>query len=297
MGENKLFKSIEDMITIAERDKTVENVKQITKKKQEKYVPPNFNDLKIRAIETNKNKLEQRFLMTENVIPRFPGCCIICGSIGSGKTNFLFSLLSRPEFYGKSLELQKDNNPRPYFDHVFLFTGSDDDMYDQLVDLGLIKQEHICMSPKAEDIQLIIDKQAETIKKKGLLKAPKIMIILEDLVDDLKLMRSKALRTLFIKPRQHNMFVVMMAQYLRFVPSGLRRQAMSLFLFQGDRKSNEIICDEFCPAGLKTKQFMELIAKATEKREDDEYPFLHINKRCPVETRYRRNLDKVLRIV
>ena len=41
---------------------------------------------------------------------------------------------------------------------------------------------------------------------------------------------------------------------------------------------------------------MKVISKATEKREGDEYPFLHINKREPVESRFRRNLDMILRM-
>ena len=75
-----LFKNLESMLKVAEIDKAIE-FKQNKDKKQkvEKYIPPNFNDLKIKAIDTNKNKIEQRHLMKHNILPRHPGCSIICG--------------------------------------------------------------------------------------------------------------------------------------------------------------------------------------------------------------------------
>jgi hypothetical protein len=274
--------------------------KVVIKKKEKDKMPvilTNFNDLTIQPVETNKNKIFQRHMMTHNIIPKFSGVAILCGGIGSGKTTFLHNLLSRPEFYGISYEgLEEGKEPKPYFDYTFLFTGSDDDMYDQLISDGIIKEEHVKFSPKPEDLQRVIDIQAEMVKEKGLEKAPKVLIILEDLVDDLKLMRSKALRTLFIKPRQHNFMVIIMAQYLRFIPAGLRRQAMNLILFGGDRKSTEIICDEFCPSTMKHNDFMKLIEQAQTPREGDMYPFLHINKRVKNCDKFRRNLDTIIKI-
>lgn len=271
----------------------------MNKIKKDKFpvIKTDFNDLSIKPVETNKNKIFQRHMMQHNIIPRFSGVVILCGGIGSGKTTFLHNLLSRPEFYGISYEgIEEGKEPKPYFDYVFLFTGSDDDMYDQLINDGIIKEQHVKFSPKPEDIQRVIDIQAEMVKEKGLENAPKVLIILEDLVDDLKLMRSKALRTLFIKPRQHNFQVIIMAQYLRFIPAGLRRQAMNLILFGGDRKSTEIICEEFCPSSMNQKEFMKLIEQAQTPREDDKFPFLHINKRVGKNERFRRNLNTIIKV-
>lgn len=280
-------------------DRTGENTLNAKKKKVDllPYITTNFGDLKIKEVKTNKNSIKQRELMKQNIIGRFPSVQILCGGIGSGKTTFLHNLLTRPEFYGMSYEDVEDGQkPKKYFDEIFLFTGSDDDMYDQLIADKVLKEQHVKFAPRPEDIQMVIDVQMKGIKRDGLEKSPKVLIILEDLVDDLKLMRSKPMRSLFIRPRQMNMMVVMMAQYLRFIPAGLRRQAMNLFIFGGDRKSTEIICDEFCPSHMKHGDFMNMIEQAQEKREGDEYPFLHINKRCGVPERFRRNLDKIIRL-
>ena len=292
-------KRLDDLHKMREKDKTGENLLKAKKDVHTKLplINTNFNDLKIKPVETNKNKIPQRQMMKANIIPKFPGVIVLCGGIGSGKTTFLHNLLTRPEFYGKSYEnVEVGKKPKQYFDEIFLFTGSDDDMYDQLISDKVLKEQHVKFSPKPEDIQLVIDTQMRGIKKKGLENSPKVLIILEDLVDDLKLMRSKAMRSLFIRPRQMNMEVCIMAQYLRFIPAGLRRQAMNLFIFGGDRKSTEIICEEFCPSHMKHADFMNLIEQAQQKRQGDEYPFLHINKRVGVAERFRRNLDTILKV-
>lgn len=290
---------LNEMDSLQSLDPSGEQTINTKKRKTESlpYITTNFGDLKIREVKTNKNSIKQRELMKKNIIGRFPSVQILCGGIGSGKTTFLHNLLTRPEFYGMSYEGVEDGKkPKKYFDEIFLFTGSDDDMYDQLIADKIIKEQHVKFAPKADDIQRVIDLQMKGIKRDGLEKSPKVLIILEDLVDDLRLMRSKAMRSLFIRPRQMNMMVVMMAQYLRFIPAGLRRQAMNLFIFGGDRKSTEIICDEFCPSHMKSGDFMRMIEQTQEKREGDEYPFLHINKRCGVPERFRRNLDTVIKL-
>lgn len=270
--------------------------KKVPKKKKEfPKIEVNYDDLEISKVDTNKNKIEQRHLMKENFIPKFPSIVIICGSVASGKTTFFHNLLKKPQFYGTSYEgIKEGEEPRPYFDYVFLFTGSDDDMYDDLISDGLIKEQHVKYNPKPEDIGLVLAAQRQTIQEKGLLKAPKVMIVLEDIADDLTLLRSPEFRTLFIKPRQHNIMTIIMAQYLRFIPAALRRQAHNLYLFGSDRKSVEIICDEYCPSDTKAKDFMKLIEVAQTPTEESPYPFFNINKRAKKSEKFRKNLDTVL---
>jgi hypothetical protein len=253
---------------------------------------PNYKDLKIRKVDSDKNGIKQRKLMEMNVIPRHPGVSLFIGSIGSGKSNLIVNLLTRPEFYGPSNEITKDK--KPFFDVVFLLTGADDDAYDVLVDKNIIKEQHIKYDPTSEDIQRILDIQMKTIKKDGLLKAPKVLVILEDIVDNKKLMNSKSFRSLFIKPRQHSLSVWIAGQYINLIPKGLRQQAINLFIFPQNRAGDEIICEQFCPNNLKKNEFLGLITQCTEIREGDSHPFLHINRRCKNSERFRRNLDKII---
>lgn len=255
---------------------------------------PNFKDLKITKIESNKNKIPQRLLMSKNVIPKHPNVSLFVGSISSGKTTLVANLLTKPQFYGPSTEGSK--TPKPFFDNVFLFTGSDDDMYDELLDNGVLKRKHIKFDPQPEDIQKVMDIQMATIKKDGYLKAPKVLIILEDIVDNKKLLNSQQFRSLFIKPRQFSFSVFLLSQYINLVPKGLRQQAINLFIFPQNRAGNDIIIDQFCPCMMDKNEFRGVISQCTEIRDGEPCPFMHINRRCKNSERFRRNLNKIINI-
>ena len=276
-------------------DKDKKNKREIKKNPESKKpYKLDFRNLNIEKVETSKNKIPQRKLMELNIIPRHPGVSLIVGSVGSGKTNFLINLLTKPQFWGPSMELTDDMTP--FFDIIFLLTGSDDDAYDGLIAEGVIKEKHIKFDPQAEDIQKIIDIQMANIKKVGLLESPKVLIILEDIVDNKRLLNSKPFRSLFIKPRQHNFTVLLLSQYINLIPKGLRQQAINLFIFPQNRAGEEIICDQFCPGNMTKRDFMGVITQATEVRDGDSHPFMHINRRCKNCERFRRNLDKIIDI-
>jgi len=64
--------------------------------------------------------------------------------------------------------------------------------------------------------------------------------------------------------------------------------------FPGSGSEMKILTEEFSPPAsfMNKKEFEALIAHATKQR----YSFLHINMREPVPTRYRHNLDTILKI-
>jgi len=304
INRNKLTGMSEDSLkslTFDTEDNDGENKQEDKTKSRPKNKKPqeidknkiNYGDIKITSVDTDKNKLEQRRLMEKNIIPRHPGVSICVGSINSGKSTFIHNLLSKPQFYGESNELGETKH---YYDVIFLLTGSDDDLYTDLTDRGIIKEQHIKYDPKPSDLQKIIDIQSKTIKKIGLLKAPKVLIILDDIVDNMKFIKSSAFKTLFIRPRQLGISVLLGAQHFNLVPMACRQQAINLFIFPQNRAGEEGIVEQFCPGNMKKNDFRELISQATEIREGDSHPFLHINRRCKMQERFRRNLDKIIKI-
>ena len=168
--------------------------------------------LKIEKIDTKKHKIRQRELMNAGVIPHFPSISIFCGSQGGGKSTLIGNLLKNPLMYGPSHELMEkelqkkpDAPARGYFDGVMLLIGSDDDMYDHLIEEDIIKSNHVCHMPSEQDIQLIIDSQKKAIERaKDISKAPKLLVIFDDVVNDGKLLRSKPFLELFVKGRHIN---------------------------------------------------------------------------------------------
>ena len=251
-------------------------------------------DLTIKKQETKKNSIKQRQCMKDGIIPPNVGASIFIGSIGSGKSTLIINLLKEEHFYGHSTELS--SKPKPYFDKIKVLTGSDDDLYETLIKMKILKKTDIKIMPEESDIQKIIDSQTQDVKKNGVENAKKCLIVLDDLVDNAKLMRSQALKSLFIKPRQMNVCVFFSAQYLNLIPRSLRMQARCIFFFRSNRGDFETLADQYTPCTMKKKDFLKLIHQATEDRGDETHNFLFINRMMPLEKRFRRNLNKIIKI-
>jgi hypothetical protein len=194
----------------------------------------------------------------------------------------------------KELEKNPDAMPKPYFDAIFLMIGSDDDMYDHLIDQGIIKQNHVCHMPSPEDVQRVIDCQKAAINKaKGdMKKVPKILFIFDDVVNDGKLMRSKPFLECFVKGRHINSSTWMLTQYLNLCPKALRLQANYLFVFKSNRAELQVLSDQFCPPSMTKKEFSKMVQETTQDDEENKNNFLVICKRAPEDKRFRKNLDK-----
>jgi septin family protein len=107
--------------------------------------------MKIEKIDSSKHQIKQRALMKANVIPQHPCISVFSGSQGGGKSTLVNNLLTKPHMYGLSMEDtshddEREKNrrriPRGYFDAIFLLIGSDDDMYDALIDNGCSTHAH-----------------------------------------------------------------------------------------------------------------------------------------------------------
>ena len=239
--------------------------------------------LKIVPFPTNKTKIKQRKLMKDHIIPKHASSVIFNGRSGSGKTNLLVNLMSRPEFYGP------DKKGKPYFDLVFLFSptasGGDD-----LVRYLNIDPNNIYTDFDQTALENLIAKQKQFIEKKGLMKSPKILIIFEDIQSDQKFMRSKCFLKCFIMCRHLNISTFLLSQSFTKTPRACRLQCNNVFFFQGSKSEHELICEEYMAPGLTKKEMYDLVDYAT----TDDYSFLHINMRCPFKTRYRKNIDEIL---
>lgn len=251
----------------------------------------NDNDYLIRPQETKKNNIKQRPAMEEGIIMRHPSISIFVGSVGSGKSTLVINLLSKHNLLGKDKETNK-----PYFDEIFVFTGSDDDLYDNLIDMNIIKKNKIKIDPTPEDIGKVIKLQRKEIAEKGIDKSAKVLIILDDVADNAPLLRSPELKTLFIKPRQLNICVFLLAQYMMLIPKFMRNNAQNIFFFRGNRSDHEILAEQFCPSNMDKKTFLKLIDQCVNDRGNETHNFMHINRRKPLESRFRRNLNKIIKI-
>ena len=233
-------------------------------------------DLTIKGMPTAKSKIPQRLLMEKKIIPQHPASVVFNGSSGSGKTNLLISLLTTDYYF------------KDYFDYIFLFspTGASDDMFEHLK----LNPENIFVDLDPDDLSKIMEKQKNIIDKKGIEKAPKILVIFEDCQANNKFMKSKPFLKAFIANRHYGMSTWLCGQSFTRTPRACRLQANNIFFFKGSGGEHELMAKEFTPPGLKKKQFLALIDEAT----TGDYSFLHINMKSPHKERYRKNIDEII---
>jgi hypothetical protein len=261
--------------------------------------------LKIQKIDTSKKNIKQRKLMEMCIIPHHPSVSVMSGSQGGGKSTLVANLLTNPVMYGVShegmeeeLKKNKKAPPKGYFDAIFLMIGSLDDMYDKLIEDGIIKQNHVCHMPTPMDIQKVIDGQKAIIDQSNgdMSKTPKILFIFDDCVNDGTLIRSRPFLELFVKGRHLNSSTWFLSQYLNLVTKSCRLQANYLFQFKSNRAEIQILCDQFCPPTCSKQEFSDMIHEATIDDKENKNNFLLIVKRCPEDQRFRKNLDKFIHL-
>lgn len=239
---------------------------------------------------TNKKNIPQRPTMEADIIPRHPSRVIFNGPSGSGKTNLCVNIMSRPEFLGK------DKNGKPYFDLIFLFSPTSE--ADDLVQFLEIPNKRIFPRFDINTLDNIIETQKEIIEKNGgienggLNKAPKILIIFEDIQSDKKFMSSKSFLQCFVMSRHYSISVYLLGQAWNLTPRSCRLNASNIFFFACSQSEHKLLVDEFTPPRLTKKEFAELVDHATE----EDYSFLHINKHVGFKERHRKNLKEILKL-
>jgi len=273
----------EPPLKLATYEETIRKSKPVSLPKEAKKA-----GLKIVPYKTNKHNIKQRPYMKQHVIPTHPSSVIFNGRSGSGKSNLVVNLLTRPEFYGRT----DPTNPKShYFDLIFLFSptahGGDD-----LVQHLQLPEKRIFTDFNLTALDDILSTQEGLIENKGLLKAPKILLLLDDVQSDAAFLRSKQIKRIFIQNRHLNVSTWLCGQSFKLTPRCCRLQCNNLMFFPGSGSEMEILCEEFCPSGMSKKEFIKLIEHAT----SEPYQFLHINMREQPKTRYRKNLDTLLEL-
>jgi hypothetical protein len=176
------------------------------------------------------------------------------------------------------------------FDKVFLIspTGRTDDVQKHLD----LPDEHIIddLAEAPAFIFELMEEQRGAILELGADGAPQICIIYDDCISNRDLMKSKEFVTSFIASRHYNLTTMLCTQSFTRVPRVCRLQAQNTILFGPGMGEMELIAEEHAAPGFTKKRMFKLISYAVE----EPFSFLHINRRCPFETRYRKNLDEII---
>ena len=240
--------------------------------------------LKIEALPTSKSKVKRSGMMEANIIPAHPFRLHISGSSGSGKTNCLLSLLTRKEFY------------KGYFHVIFIISltaKKTDDVYDILeknkgkTKIGFINELDETI------IGGIMEICADIVEEKKAHKAPRVLMVFDDVVSEKKYLNKKEFTKCFIMSRHFNMSSIILSQKYNATPRTCRLNCDAVIYFPGSVSEDMVITDDYCAPGYSRKEFLQIIKYAT----SEPYSFLFINMKCLHKERYRKNFDTILQLI
>ena len=232
------------------------------------------NDLlTIKPFESDKDKIEQRPLMQQNIIPKFASSVYLVGSSASGKSTLLLNLMLKPQFYGG------------YFDEVWHFseTAGIDSLAKQLK----IPKKNQINNFDQDKLKEILEKQRSKVEKGGEASAPKVCIIFDDCIHDQKFLKSAICKEMSILARHFNVMTFFLSQAFKQIPRPIRLSFNCLYIFAGSASERSQIAEEYTPPGWTKKDMF----KAMDEAYSEPYSFLQINMRCPKSERLRKNLD------
>ena len=242
------------------------------------------NILSIEPIQTSKNKVKVSEIQKQHIIPKHPFRAILSGASGSGKSNLLINLLTNKNFYFN------------FFHIIFLISptaGKLDDSYIELKNSKTKSKIKIINDLDPEIIGGIMKTNKDNIEEHGVDKAPRLLIIYDDIISNIRFMNSKQFIHSFVASRHYNASVIVCTQRYNSVPRVCRLQSNAIFFFKGTNSEEQILADEYSPPGYHAKkEFLKILDFAVA----EPFNFLFINGQAPIKTRYRKNLTHILEL-
>lgn len=236
-------------------------------------------DLTIGPLPTDKEKIKQPDLCKQGIIPPLGASIIFCGATGSGKSNLCATLVTDKRFY------------KDHFDAVYLFSPTA--LNDAMQNNFQIPKERIINDPEAdgaEALKAIMESQSEAIQKHGCDKCPQIGIVMDDIIQCKRFMKSKDFLKAFIASRHFCITVMILTQSWTRVPRACRIQATAIFYWRGSQSEMELLASEYSPPGYSKRRFLSMVNWITK----EPYQFMCINKNQPMKDRFRKGLSEIV---
>ncbi len=237
-------------------------------------------DLSIRPIPTSKDKIKQPFLAEANVIPKINTSSLFVGASGSGKTTLVANLLTRADMLKNVFDRTFLISPTAKTDDIQKFLDlPDEDIIDDLKEAPAFLSE-------------IMAEQVVEIEAKGAHKAPKYLVIYDDVISNPEFLKTDEFVRSFVMNRHFNFTTMICSQSYKGIPRKCRLQARHIFYFKGSESENETIMEDRSPPNFNKNMGLELVEAATK----DKFSFLHIHMGVDMADRYRRNLRDIIDI-
>jgi len=263
--------------TLAEYKAEVKKPKQVQPRLNREL--PDANTLEIIPYKIDKKEIKLPAMMINDTIPKHPFRMLNSGASGSGKSMLVLNLLKRKNFMSG------------FYDDIFLFSPTARGDQIQLL-LGL-DEDHICDDlgeSGIEQLDYVFNKQSQLIETMGFLKAPKVLIIFDDVISNPRFMNSNTFKKCFIQGRHISASVIVNTQKYHAIPRTMRLNCTDICFFPSSQSEVARIAEEFTPPSKTVKEFTKLINYCTA----EPFNFLYINTRA--RRKFRKNLSQYVDI-
>lgn len=237
--------------------------------------PSKEHPLVVKKVPTGKNKIPQVGLADEGLIPKHPFRWMLSGQSASGKSTLLANIL---KWYKNGT----------YFNRILAIgpTVKFDDLWKAMK----IPDEDLIEKPDEGTLTQLLAEQEQMIKKVGITKAPRVLLIFEDIISHQKFMRTQSFTRCFVAGRHFGVSTIILTQKYNGVPRVCRLQASHISFFPSKLTEVDILADDHAPPNMSKRDFKGLIQFATEPKPGDTHPFLYIDVFAAVSKRFRRNM-------
>lgn len=252
-----------------------------------------------KALPTLK-EMKQSEHAERGIVPKHPFRMLVTGPSNSGKSNY--ARWSLEHYYG--------DKKKSYFDRIYLLSPTAHVDPTWLGLPGIADKDRISKPTGATIAKIIEEAQKKitgTASERGpkrnaeqlqsrKLKAPKVLVLVDDAIAESRLMNSPEYMKLGTMGRHFGISSMLFTQSYNKQPRPVRLQATHVTMFPSRTSEIEKLWEEHGPISLSKKDFTRLVLKATEIDEENKWPFLFVDTSQPEKHRFRRGLDTVLEI-
>lgn len=221
-------------------------------------------------------------LMQAKIIPSHPFSMCMAAPSGSGKSTLLIHMLQNEHFYKDFF--------KPKNIYLFSSTGKSDKLYKDVK----IPKKNIF----TKDMIVNLDKFTKKQKKKtdGKAKSEPCLLLFEDSTNEKKLMNSKAFNNCFVLLRHYNCSIISVVHKFKSLVRTSRLSCGYIIIFPSSLSECQAIKDDYCPPSMNKRNFMQMLQYAWTPTEHDAKPWLLIDMKSPMSTRFRKGFYEVLKI-
>lgn len=224
----------------------------------------------IKAPETKEDKNE-----ISKILFQPPFRIIVVAPSNSGKSVLISNLISSPDlpyrkFFKKNIFIWSStfslNDPS--------FSMSDN-----------IEKTNIYDEYNENSIMEIVNEQIGIIHKYSKKKAPHLLFIFDDVVQDLPKTKMSIMNKLFFSSRHYNISLILLSQQYKMVNRPLRLNASDIIIFQtSNNQEIQKISEE---QAIEVNRFKQILKEATE----EPFSFLVIHNKLRISERYQLRLS------